>query len=116
MIARVLRERGRDLAVPSKKTGSGATGTANSGMIRWPRVCGQTGTKCERSKVSPSEGNEVRREDCQEVGVPHSSVEAGERALPDPVERRGCRVVDQTPNPRRGHRASLACLVRRRNV
>jgi hypothetical protein len=43
-----------------KKTGPGATGTANSGMIRWPRVCGQTGTKRRRSKVSPSEGNEVR--------------------------------------------------------
>jgi len=41
--------------------------------------------------------------------VPHSSVEAGERALPDPVERRGCRVVDQTSEPRRGHRASSAC-------
>ena len=30
--------------------------------------------------------------------MPHSSVEAGERALPDPGERRGCRVVDQTPD------------------
>jgi hypothetical protein len=57
-----------------KKTGSGATGTANSGMIRRPRVCGQTGTKRRRSVVSP---NEVRRTGCQEVGVPHSSVEAG---------------------------------------
>ena len=64
---------------PLKKTGSGATGTANSGMIRRPCVCGRTGTKRRRSKVSPSEGNEARREDCQEVAVPHSSVEAGER-------------------------------------
>jgi len=62
-----------------KKTGSGATGTANSGMIRRRCVCGRTGTKCRRSKVSPSEGNEARREGCQEVAVPHSSVEAGER-------------------------------------
>jgi hypothetical protein len=29
--------------------------------------------------------------------VPHSSVEAGERALPDPVERRRQRVVDPEP-------------------
>ena len=40
--------------------------------------------------------------------MPHSSVEAGERALPDPVERRGCRVVDETSEPRRGHSASQA--------
>ena len=43
--------------------------------------------------VSPSEGNEARREGRQGVAVPHSSVEAGERALPDPVERRGHRIV-----------------------
>ena len=59
--------------------------------------------------VSPSEGNEVRRDGRQGVAVPHSSVEAGERALPDPVERRGCRVVDGELEPRRGHRASPAC-------
>jgi len=35
--------------------------------------------------------------------------EAGERALPDPVEQRGCRVVDRGLEPRRGHRASKAC-------
>ena len=29
--------------------------------------------------------------------------------LPDPVERRGCRVVDGELEPRRGHRASPAC-------
>jgi hypothetical protein len=38
--------------------------------------------------------------------VPHSSIEAGERALPDPVERRGRRVVGPTPETRRGHRTS----------
>ena len=74
-----------------------------------PCVCGRTGTKRRRSKVSPSEGNEVRREDCQEVAAPHSSVEAGERALPDPVERRGRRVVDRGLEARRGHRASTTC-------
>jgi hypothetical protein len=67
-----------------KKTGPGATGTANSGMIRRLCVCGRTGTKPRRSKVSPSEGNEVRREDCKEVAVPHSSVEAGERPFRTP--------------------------------
>jgi len=29
--------------------------------------------------------------------------------LPDPVERRGCRIVDGELEPRRGHRASPAC-------
>src|SRR5271156_63851 len=53
-------------------------------MIRRPRVCGRTGTKRRRSQVSPSEGNEARREDCQEVAVPHSSREAGERPFRTP--------------------------------
>ena len=88
---------------------TGATGTANSGMIRRPASAAERGRNAGRSKVSPSEGNEVRREGRQGVAVPHSSVEAGERALPDPVERRGCRVVDRTSEPRRGHRASPAC-------
>jgi hypothetical protein len=43
--------------------------------------------------VSPNEGNEVRRDGRQGVAAPQSSDEAGERALPDPVERRGRRVV-----------------------
>ena len=72
-----------------KKTGPGATGIANSRMIRRPRVCGRTGTKRRRSKVSPSEGNEVRREGCQEVAVPHSSVEAGERPFRTPWSEGG---------------------------
>jgi hypothetical protein len=73
-----------DPASSLKMTGSGATGTANSGMIRRPRVCGRTGTKCRRSKVSPSEGNEARREGSQEVTASHSSREAGERPFRTP--------------------------------
>jgi hypothetical protein len=37
-------------------------------------------------EVSPSEGNEVRREGQQEVTVPDSTVEAGEHFPVDPVE------------------------------
>jgi hypothetical protein len=62
--------------------------------------------------VSSSEGNEARREGCQGVAVPHSRVEAGERALPDPVERRGCRVADRRPESRRGHRTSQRVTAR----
>ena len=72
-----------------KKTGSGATGTANSRMIRRPRVCGRTGTKRRRSKVSPSEGNEARREGCQEVAASRSSDEAGERPFRTPWSEGG---------------------------
>src|SRR5450755_118819 len=78
-----------------KKAGPGATGTANSGMIRRPRVCGRTGTKRRRSKVSPSEGNEVRREDCQEVGASHSTDEAGEPTRWDPAEGRRRRLMNR---------------------
>ena len=61
----------------SKATGSGATGTANSGMIRRPGVWGRSGTNRRRSEVSPSEGNEVRRNDCQEVASPIVPLETG---------------------------------------
>src|SRR4051794_3206204 len=53
-------------------------------MIRRPCVCGRTGTKRRRSEVSPSEGNEARREGCQEVAASHSSGEAGERPFRTP--------------------------------
>ena len=53
-------------------------------MIRRPRVCGRTGTKRRRSTVSPSEGNEARREGSQEVTASHSSGEAGERPFRTP--------------------------------
>src|ERR1017187_10393740 len=58
-------------------------------MIRRPCVCGRTGTKRRRSKVSPSGGIEARREGCQEVAVPHSSVEAGERPFRTPGSEGG---------------------------
>jgi hypothetical protein len=63
---------------PLKTAGSGATGTPNSGMIRRLCVCGRTGTNDRRSQVSPSEGNEVRRNGCQGVAASHSTAEAGE--------------------------------------
>ena len=79
-----------------KKTGPGATGTANSGTIRRPCVRGRTGTKRRRSKVSPSEGNEVRREDCQEVGASHSTADPGEPSRRDPGEERRRRLMNRT--------------------
>ncbi len=57
------------------------------------RVRGRGGRTTDATMVSPSEGNEVRRDGRQGVGALHSSREAGERALPDPVERRECRVA-----------------------
>jgi hypothetical protein len=53
-------------------------------MIRRPCVWGRTGTKRRRSQVSPSEGNEARREGSQEVAASHSSGEAGERPFRTP--------------------------------
>jgi hypothetical protein len=63
------------------------------------------GSKSDARVVSPGD-HEGRREGRTGVGAPHMSVEAGERALPDPAERRGRRVVDQRPEPRRGNRTS----------
>ena len=50
---------------------------------------------------------------CGEMGGKESEhpvvVLKQENGLPDPVERRGCRVVDGKLEPRRGRRASSAC-------
>ena len=62
-----------------------------------------------QSVVSPSEGNEARRDGRLGVGVSRSIDEAGEQALLDPVERRGDRVVDSASGNMRGHRTSSAC-------
>ena len=56
--------------------------------------------------VSPSEGNEARRDGRLGVGASHIIDEAGEQALLDPVEKRGRRVVGSTSGNMRGHRTS----------
>src|SRR3954464_3752137 len=58
-----------------------------------PRVRGRRGRTRDARVVSPSEGDEVRREGRSGVGASRIIAEAGEQALLDPVERRGCRVV-----------------------
>jgi hypothetical protein len=107
MTERVSRELGRPCRLHRDcRHGARLTNSRLIHSFLVPSWWGRTGDK---PMVSPSEGNEVRRDGRQGVGVPHSSIEAGERALPDPVERRGCRVVDQTSEPRRGHSTSPAC-------
>ena len=56
--------------------------------------------------VPPNEGNEVRRDGRQGVGVPHGTDEAGEPASGDPAEGRGDRITEPlerkmmgTPSP-----------------
>jgi len=61
------------------------------------------------SVVSPSEGNEARRDGRLGVGASHTIGEAGEQALLDPVEKRGRRVVGSMSGTTRGHRTSSAC-------
>ena len=91
-----------NLRGPSVSTDMSGSGTGIP-TPRSPRPCvPAAGSKQGARVVSPSEGNEVRREGRMGVGAFHSSDEAGERALPDPVERRGRRVVDRKPEPRRG--------------
>jgi hypothetical protein len=89
----------RDPSVSTDMSGSG-TGIPTPRPTTLRRVAG---SEQDARVVSPSEGNEARRDGRTGVGVPHSSDEAGEWALPDPVERRGCRVADRKPEPRRGH-------------
>ena len=62
----------------------------NSRMIR-SSVPSWRGRTEDETTVSPSEGNEVRRNEWQGVGTSRSTVEAGEPHRRDPVEERGCR-------------------------
>ena len=86
MIARVLRELGRpcrlhrDCRLEPRLT--------NSRLIRSP-VLSCWGRTRDATMVSPSEGNEARRDGRQGVAVPHSSVEAGERPFRTPWSEGG---------------------------
>jgi hypothetical protein len=101
-----------NLRAPSVSTDISGSGTG----IPTPRPTTPrrvAGSEQDARVVSPHEGDEVRREGRVGVGAPHSSDEAGEWALPDPVERRGHRVADWKPEPRRGHWTSERVTVRR---
>ncbi len=55
-----------------------------------PQLCPElVGTNRGRTMVSPSEGNEARRDGRQGVAAPHSSVEAGERPFRTPWSEGG---------------------------
>ena len=112
MIARVLRERGRSWQFPEDYR----IGSNRYSKLRDDPSATRLRPNGDETQDAPryrqAKETKCGEKDCQEVGVPHSSVEAGERALPDPVERRGCRVVDPTPEPRRGHRASQRVTAR----
>jgi hypothetical protein len=63
------------------------------------------GTNQGRTAVSPNEGNEVRRDEWQEVGASHSNVEAGE------LDRRTPRSEgDAVSNNRWRERSEANCL------
>src|SRR5271157_2286796 len=59
--------------------------------------------------VSPSEGNEVRREGLQGVAAPHSSVEAGERPFRTPWSEGGATLWTGSWNHAEDICASPAC-------
>ena len=87
MIVRVSRERGRscrlhrDCRLEPRLTNSRLIPSLR------PRLVGtKNGTT---TLVSPSEGNEARRDGRQGVAVPHSSVEAGERPFRTPWSEGG---------------------------
>ena len=81
----------------------------NSRLIHSSLVPSWWGRTGDEPMVSPSEGNEARRDGRQGVAAPIVVLKRGRRPSPDPVERRGCRVVDGELEPRRGRRASSAC-------
>ena len=59
------------------------------------RVRGRGGRTTDATMVSPSEGNEARRNGRQGVAAPHSTVEAGGTNPRNPVKGRGCRLMSR---------------------
>ncbi len=59
------------------------------------RVRGRGGRTTDATMVSPSEGNEVRRDGQQGVGASRSTVEPGELPRMDPGEGRGRRFMNR---------------------
>ena len=59
------------------------------------RVRGRGGRTTDATMVSPSEGNEVRREGRQGVGAFHSTGEPGEPSRRDPGEGRRRRLMNR---------------------
>src|SRR5208337_4742621 len=53
------------------------------------------GRTTDATMVSPSEGNEARRNGRQGVAAPHSTVEAGEPTRGTPSRGRGCRLMSR---------------------
>jgi hypothetical protein len=79
MINRVPRERGRSWPFrEGYRIGSNRYSKLRDDPLAWHLR--PTGTKTRCSTVSPSEGNEARRKDCQEVGASHNTAEPGELA------------------------------------
>ena len=92
MIMRVPRELGRPRRLHRQcRPESRLT---NSRMIRGPSS-GAVGDEHEdASVVSPSEGNEARRDGRRGVGARRTTCESGGPHLRDPGEERACRVVE----------------------
>ena len=63
------------LSSPSKMAGGSPVDQLQDEPQSGPRLWGRTGDK---TMVSPSEGNEVRRDGRQGVGASHSTVDPGE--------------------------------------
>ena len=76
MVTRVPQEPGRPCRL-HRSLPAGATGYQLR-AIRGPASAADGDETTDATVVSPSEGNEVRREGRQGVGAPHSTVEAGE--------------------------------------
>src|SRR5208337_1321454 len=72
-------------------------------------VRGRRGRTTDETMVSPSEGNEVRREGLQGVAAPHSSVEAGERPFRTPWSEGGATLWTGSWNHAEDICASPAC-------
>jgi hypothetical protein len=87
MIIRVPRELGRPCRL--HRTAGRRYRLTNSRLIRSlrPRLAGTN--KWDATLVSPSEGNEARRDGRQGVAASHSSVEAGERPIRTPWSEGG---------------------------
>jgi hypothetical protein len=75
-----------------------------------PRSASDRGERKQaHGRVTPSEGNEARREGKTGVGASHSTEESGEPPRGDPPEGRGRLVRNRWRDTWRGRRTSLPC-------
>ena len=99
----------RNLGDPAVSTDISGSGTGTPTPRAHGRASRPLGANQDARVVSPSEGNEVRRDGRQGVGAPHSTVEAGEPTRGTPRREGGAGSWNRWRETWRVHRNPWTC-------